>query len=114
MDTSNKIEHPMLEAISKYLASKIPLYKEVDAKALVADSLMDGGLFTQADGVLGLSKIDESLWEVLFFATDSKETRKLLIREAAEKLGNISIKFFRPKHGNRETIYDFNYWMRLT
>ena len=103
----------MLEAISKYLASKIPLYKTIDPIPMISDSLMDGGLFTKGDGVLGLSKIDEALWEVMFFATDSKETRKLLIREAAEKLGNISIKFFRPKHGNRETIYDFNYWMRL-
>jgi hypothetical protein len=113
MDASNKIEHPMLEAISKYLASKIPMYKEVDSKALVVDSLMSGGLFTKEDGVLGLSKIEEGLWEVLFFAAESKEARKSLIREAAKKLGKISIMFYRPKHEGREKTYSYKYWMRL-
>lgn len=103
----------MLEAISKYLASKIPMYKEVDPKPLVVDSIMNGGLFTQEDGVLGLSKIEEGLWEVLFFATDNTEARKSLIREAAKKLGKISIMFYRPKNNNSEKTYSYKYWMRL-
>lgn len=103
----------MLEAISKYLASKIPMYKEVDPKDLVINSLMSGGLFTQEDGVLGLSKIEDNLWEVLFFAADNKEARKSLIHEAAKKLGKISIMFYRPKNNNSEKTYSYKYWMRL-
>lgn len=103
----------MLEVLTKYLASKIPLYRELDPTPLIVDSLMDGGLFTNKGGVLGLSKISENLWEVLFFAADSKDDRKELVRQAGEKLGKISIKFFRPKHKDREIVHTFNFWVRL-
>jgi hypothetical protein len=49
----------------------------------------------------------------LFFSAESKEARKSLIREAAKKLGKISIMFYRPKHEGREKTYSYKYWMRL-
>ena len=103
----------MLSAISKYLSEKIPLYKEVDPKSLVIEALMNEGLFTNENGVLGLAKLKDNLWEVLFFAADDKVARKNLIQVAAEKLGQISITFYRPKHSDQNKTFGPSFWMRL-
>jgi probable addiction module antidote protein len=86
----NNIGDLMLSAISKYLSEKIPLYREVDPKPLVIEALMNNGLFTNENGVLGLSKLSEGYWEVLFFAADDREARKNLIQMAAKALGDIA------------------------
>jgi len=103
----------MLAAISKYLSEKIPLYKKVDPEPLVINAIMNEGLFTNLHGVLGMSKLKDGLWEVLFFAADNTDARKSLIREAAEKLGQISITFYRPKHSNKNKTFGPEFWMRL-
>jgi hypothetical protein len=109
----NNIGDLMLSAISKYLSEKIPLYREVDPKPLVIEALMNNGLFTNENGVLGLSKLSEGYWEVLFFAADDREARKNLIQMAAKALGDISITFNRPKNNDTEKTFGPAFWRRL-
>ena len=107
------LSDPMAELISEYLSRFIEPYSEISVADLVKEAHSHGALFVAGDGVLGLKPIKSDLWEVLFFVSESKETRKNLIRKASEKLGKISVTFLRCKHNDRSRTYSPRFWEKL-
>lgn len=112
MSDLNLSEH-MANIISEYISRFIKPYKGLSVVEMVREANDYGALFVAKDGVLGLKPFNDKTWEVLFFVAESKETRKGLIRQAAEKLGQISVTFLRWKHNDRSRTYTPRLWERL-
>jgi len=103
----------MANVISEYLSRFIGAYRGISVADLVREAHNYGALFVEKDGVLGLKPFNANTWEVLFFVAESRGTRKSLIRKAADKLGQISVTFFRFKHNDKSRTYGPKLWERL-
>lgn len=103
----------MANVISEYITRFNKPYEGLSLADMVKEAYSHRALFVEPDGVLGLKPENDGVWNVLFFVTESKETRKKLVQRAAEQLGKISIRFIRWKHGNRERAYPAKFWERL-
>lgn len=112
MTNLNLSDH-MANLISEYISRFITPYKGLSVAEMVKEAHDYGALFVAQDGVLGLKPFGKDIWEVLFFVAESKETRKSLIRKAADALGKISITFSRWKHNDRSRAYGPRLWEKL-
>jgi len=111
--SSRRIDQHMANVISEYLSRFIRPYAGLSVAEMVEEASNYVALFVARDGALGLKPFGKNRWEVLFFVAESKDTRKSLIRKAAETLGRISIVFFRPKYNDRSRAYGPRLWEKL-
>ena len=99
-----------MDALTEFLAKRFDGYTRPEAEALLRQC---DHVYTEDNGAIGVREHRKGFWEVVFFAADSKATKRKLIREAVEAHDPQVVYYFRQKHDDRAYIHGKRVWEKL-
>jgi hypothetical protein len=101
----------MSQKVLDYLKKRLPLMTESDIEDTYRQAEQ---VYEREDGALGVTRIKNYFWRVVFFAADSKKTRNELIRQALQEHPECQVFVYeRMKHDNKPFYHAIPYLKRL-
>lgn len=99
-----------MDSLPEFLASRIPNYSKKDAEFAVSQC---DHIYHRQDGAIGLKEKAKGVLEILFFAADSKETKRELVEEGDKKHKPEIICYHRPKYSDKAYTHGRKFWEKL-
>lgn len=101
----------MSQKVLEYLKKRLPLMTESDIENTYNQAEK---VYERDRGALGVTRIKDYFWRIVFLAADDKKTRNELLKQAMEEHPECQVIVYeRMKYGNKPVYHAVPYLKRM-